>query len=121
MSEQAAPEQPPRDPGLQPERTLLAWRRTALALVVVSAFATRYLAVELGPVAGALGGAGILLSAFAVASAHLRYRKVVHGFAAADAGEAPLPAGGRTLALVAASALAIGAAGLAIVLALAGV
>ncbi len=108
-----------RDPGLQPERTLLAWRRTALALVVLSAFATRYLAVELGPVAGALGGVGILVSALAVASAHARYRRVLHGFAAADAGEAPLPAGGRTLALVAIAALGVGAAGLAIVLALA--
>jgi len=112
-------ETPPRDPGLQPERTLLAWRRTALALVVLAALATRTLAVELGPVAGALGGIGILLSAFAAVSAHLRYRRVLHGFAAADAGAAPLPAGGRTLALVAASALAIAVAGLVLVLTLA--
>jgi len=110
---------PPRDPGLQPERTLLAWRRTALALVVVSAFATRSLALELGPVAGVLGGVGVVVSALGVASAHLRYRAVVRGFAAADAGEAPLPAGGRTLALVAASAFGVAVAGLAIVLALA--
>lgn len=112
---------PPRDPGLQPERTLLAWRRTALALVVLSALATRYLAVDLGPVAGALGGVGILLSAGAAASAHLRYRAVVRDFAAADAGERPLPSGGRTLALVTVATLAVGVSGLAIVLAVGGV
>ena len=110
---------PPRDPGLQPERTMLAWRRTALALVVLSALATRYLAVDLGPVAGALGGVGILVAAAAVASAHLRYRAVLRDFAAADAGERPLPSGGRTLALVTLSTLVVAAAGLAIVLALA--
>jgi len=112
---------PPRDPGLQPERTMLAWRRTALALVVLSALATRYLAVDLGPVAGVLGGLGILLSAGAVASAHLRYRAVLRDFAAADAGERPLPSGGRTLALVTVATLGVGAAGLALVLALSGV
>lgn len=109
---------PLRDPGLQPERTLLAWRRTALALVVLSALATRYLAVDLGPIAGALGGVGILLSAAAVASAHLRYRAVIRDFAAADAGARTLPSGGRTLALVALATLAVGVAGLAVVLAL---
>lgn len=109
---------PLRDPGLQPERTLLAWRRTALALVVLSALATRYLAVDLGPVAGALGGVGVLVSAIAVASAHLRYRAVVSDFAAADAGQRPLPSGGRTLALVTLATLGIGVAGIAIVLAL---
>ena len=108
----------PRDPGLQPERTLLAWRRTALALVLLSALATRYLAVELGPVAGSLGGVGILLAALAAVSAQLRYRAIVRDFAAADAGERPLPSGGRTLTLVALATLALGAGGLAIVLAL---
>lgn len=109
-----------RDPGLQPERTLLAWRRTALALVVLSALATRSLAVELGPVAGVLGGVGILLSALAAVSAQLRYRATVRDFAAADPGQRPLTSGGRTLALVTLATLSLGAAGLAIVLALSG-
>ena len=107
-----------RDPGLQPERTFLSWRRTALALVGISALATRILAVELGPVAGALGFVGILISAFAVASAHVRYRAVARDFVAADAGERPLPSGGRTLVLVALATVAVGAAGFGIVLAL---
>lgn len=110
-----APLHPP-DPGLQPERTLLAWRRTALTLVVVAAIATRYLAVDLGPVAAALGGVGVLIAAFALASAHHRYRLVVRDFAAVDAGEAPLPTAGGTLALVALAAVVIGIGGLALVL-----
>lgn len=107
-----------RDPGLQPERTFLSWSRTALALVGFSALATRMLAVELGPVAGALGFGGILISALALASAHLRYRAVSRDFVAADAGERTLPSGGRTLALVTIATVAVGVAGIAIVLAL---
>ncbi|MGX1881928.1 DUF202 domain-containing protein [Streptomyces sp. NPDC055287] len=40
MSGPAAPV-PDRDPGLQPERTRLAWRRTTLACTVVAVLAAR--------------------------------------------------------------------------------
>jgi uncharacterized membrane protein YidH (DUF202 family) len=98
----------PRDPGVQPERTLLAWRRTALALVVVAALATRYLAVELGVGAAAFGAFGILLATIALVSAQLRFRRVQRSFADADARAAPLPTAGRTLAFTALAALAVG-------------
>lgn len=107
---------PPRDPGLQPERTMLAWRRTALALVVIAAVATRYLAVELGPAAAALGGCGILLATIAVASAQLRFRRVLRGFASADARDAALPTAGRTLAVTALAALVIAIGALVLVI-----
>jgi hypothetical protein len=40
MTHQAAA-RPPRDPGRQPERTRLSWRRTALAATVVALLAGR--------------------------------------------------------------------------------
>lgn len=95
---------------------MLAWRRTSLALVVIAAVATRYLAVELGPAAATLGGTGILIATIALASAHARYRRVLRGFAAADAREAALPTAGRTLALTALAALAVSLGALVLVL-----
>lgn len=62
----------PRDPGLQPERTALAWRRTLLALVVADFFIWRSwltaLAHQDGPVAGSALGLGLAASGAAVAT-----------------------------------------------------
>lgn len=48
------------DVGLQPERTALAWRRTALSLLVTSLGAARVLPPQLGTGAVAIGVAGTL-------------------------------------------------------------
>ncbi|MCH0539489.1 DUF202 domain-containing protein [Streptomyces sp. MUM 203J] len=49
-----------RDPGLQPERTRLAWRRTTLSCTVAAALAARQ-AVHEGPTAAGVLGAGLSL------------------------------------------------------------
>ena len=48
------------DPGLQPERTRLAWRRTLLALVVAVVVGERVLAPVLGRAALVGAGAGLV-------------------------------------------------------------
>ncbi|WP_209311263.1 DUF202 domain-containing protein [Streptomyces spiramenti] len=66
----SAPQRPgtsgPRDPAAQPERTALAWRRTALAFAVVTLFAWRVPAATGSPggatltAAAACGAAGVV-------------------------------------------------------------
>lgn len=70
MSEGAA--RPPRDPGLQAERTALAWHRTALALL-----ANALLALRLGLVAGqaAVIGLGVALLGGALAVSWIGRRR----------------------------------------------
>ncbi|WP_131798095.1 DUF202 domain-containing protein, partial [Clavibacter tessellarius] len=65
----------PFDPGLQPERTALAWRRTALALVVGSLFGLRALPALLGPAGLVVAAAGVIAALAVLATAHLRYRR----------------------------------------------
>lgn len=66
----------PWDPGLQPERTALAWRRTGLALTVGSLIGLRVLPPLLGPAAYVLAGLGVVASLAVLAAAHRRYRRV---------------------------------------------
>jgi len=66
----------PWDPGLQPERTALAWRRTGLALTVGSLIGLRVLPPLLGPAAYLLAGLGVVASLAVLAAAHRRYRRV---------------------------------------------
>jgi hypothetical protein len=64
------------DPGLQPERTALAWRRTGLALTVGSLIGLRVLPPLLGLAAYVLAGLGVVASLAVLWAAHRRYRRV---------------------------------------------
>lgn len=98
---------PTLDPGLQPERTALAWRRSTLALVVGGALALRLLPPLLGPWSLAIGLGCLLAAAGLWAGGAARVRRV----RAAIAAGAPLP-GGLLLALLAATIASAAAAAL---------
>lgn len=66
----------PFDIGLQPERTLLAWRRTCLALGVGGLIFIRFAIHELGGIAITFGLLSLLLAATAYLTSSRRYRKV---------------------------------------------
>ncbi|KXK58446.1 hypothetical protein AWW66_29770 [Micromonospora rosaria] len=95
---------PGRDPGLQPERTRLAWRRTALALTVVAVLALRL------ALAGEPFGALVGLAVVGVWAVALRvcWRR--------GTGSGPAPTGGPALAQAALTAVGLALAGLALVL-----
>jgi uncharacterized membrane protein YidH (DUF202 family) len=96
----------PYDPGLQPERTLLAWRRTCLALGLSAALAVRFAAETLGPAAAVLGalGIGTALAAYLVSAR--RYRTAQAELRAAGR----VPVDGAALGLLTMTLLATGAA-----------
>lgn len=94
------------DRGLQPERTELAWRRTALSVGVGSVVALRILPTLLGDVRWVVPGAlRILFAGWLRITARARARRATDALVR-RATETALP-GGRTLpALAAPSALA---------------
>ena len=64
----------PRDPGLQPERTALAWQRSALALAVATIVVGRLTFSTVGLVALLVVALGLGHTAVIFATAHRHYR-----------------------------------------------
>jgi len=105
---------PRPDPGLQPERTALAWRRTALALMVGPVVAARLLVPGLGAVAAVAAGAGLALGVYVAVSAARRHGRP-RG-APAESGDLGVPPGAALLLVTALIPLAGGLLVLALVL-----
>ncbi|MEW2461291.1 MULTISPECIES: DUF202 domain-containing protein [Microbacterium] len=89
------------DPGLQPERTELAWRRTALAIAIGSLLSLRVFPLVLPPAAGAWGVVpGILGVATAcVLWVAARRRQARTTAVLTERATGPLPGGGLPLLL----------------------
>ncbi|AZC12524.1 DUF202 domain-containing protein [Microbacterium sp. ABRD28] len=102
------------DPGLQPERTELAWRRTALAFGIGSIVAMRLIPVVFGSAWWVLlGVAGLVASGAIWVSAERRYR-AVNGILRREGDRGRMPGAGLLLALALCAAGA-GALSLAVV------
>lgn len=63
------------DPGLQPERTALAWRRTCLTFLVLSCASLRVLPERLGMVGVMASVILVMLSVSLLTVVHRRYRR----------------------------------------------
>lgn len=100
------------DPGLQPERTLLAWRRTCLAFAAGSLVAMRFAAETVGLFAVLIGIVGAGLSVAAYLAAMVGYRRAN----AALARDGTLAHSAWPMALATAAALAVGGAGVALLI-----
>lgn len=103
------------DQGAQPERTLLAWGRTCLALAVVVAVVVKVLAVSWNPALIALATFGLALPVLTWLLAVARYRRV-HRELTRSGVESNLPAGGGAMVAATLAALFCGLLALLLVL-----
>lgn len=94
----------PFDPGLQGERTALAWSRTALALALAGALMTRVTVERLGAFAVLLGLVGVVAAVMTGVLAGARYRRG----AASLHERGTVSTDGRVLAWAAISVIAAG-------------
>jgi len=105
----------PLDPGLQPERTELAWRRTALAIAVGSLIALRVLPVTFDDPWWVMGGIAGLLVAAAIWLLARRRIRLVGVVLAREGNRARMP-GAAPLAALSVFVLATGITAVVIVL-----
>ncbi|WIB26723.1 DUF202 domain-containing protein [Curtobacterium sp. MCSS17_015] len=87
------------DPGLQPERTALAWRRTGLAITVAALVAVRILPEVLGPWAIVPAGLGLAAAVAVLIAAHRRHQAVHRTLIDADTDRVSLPSGALPFAV----------------------
>ena len=87
------------DPGLQPERTALAWRRTGLALTVAALVAMRILPEVLGAWAVVPAGLGLAAALWVLIAAHRRHVTAHRTLVDADTDRVPLPSGALPFAV----------------------
>jgi putative membrane protein len=102
------------DPGLQPERTALAWRRTGLAVAVGAIAGTRLLVPTLGAGAVVLGLLGLALAVLLLLGSTRRARRA-QACLLRDGNLVSGP-GGRLIAAVCIACTSVGVAALAVVL-----
>ena len=101
------------DPGLKPERTALAWRRTGLAVAVGAVAGARLLAEALGAAAVVVLVLGLALAALFLFGATRRARRAQ--IALLRDGNLASGPGGRLLAVVSIACTALGVVALAVV------
>ncbi|TWF77235.1 uncharacterized protein DUF202 [Pseudonocardia hierapolitana] len=101
------------DPGLQPERTALAWRRTGLAVAVGAIAGTRVLFPTLGAGAVVVGLLGLGLAALLVIGSTRRARRAQACLL--EEGNLVSGPGGRLIAAVCIACTSVGVAALAVV------